>query len=163
MAYGSHTFPAILLLVTAVALHSMTLAAEMPENLPRSTLFVESGDGGRHRFDVRLARTPEQLARGLMFVTEMGEMEGMLFDFGRTRPAGMWMRNTVLPLDMVFVRADGVISNIAARTVPFSRTPILSDGPVRFVLEVHGGTCERLGIQPGDRITHPLIRDDRFQ
>ena len=163
MTPASHTFPTILLLVAAIALHSMTLAAGMPENLPRSTLSVETGDGERHRFAVRLARTPEQLARGLMFVTEMGEMEGMLFDFGRTRPASMWMRNTVLPLDMVFIRADGVISNIAARTVPFSRSQILSDGPVRFALEVHGGTCERLGIQAGDRVTHPLIRDERSQ
>lgn len=154
MSSGSPTLPALLLLIAAVALHSMTLAAGMPENLPRSTVSVISGDDEPHRFAVRIARTPEQLARGLMFVTEMGDMEGMLFDFGRPRPASMWMRNTPMPLDMVFIREDGVISNIAPRTEPFSRKPILSDGPVRYALEVHGGTCERLGIEPGDRVVY---------
>ncbi len=133
------------------------MAAGLPEQFPPSTLSIESAGGDRHGLTVRVASTPEQLARGLMFVTEMGEWEGMLFDFGITRPASMWMRNTPLPLDIVFIRADGVISNIAARTEPYSRTPIPSDGPVRYALEIHGGRCELLGIKAGDRVVHPTI------
>jgi uncharacterized membrane protein (UPF0127 family) len=74
------------------------------------------------------------------------------------QPVTMWMRNTRLPLDMVFITRDGRIANIAQRTVPFSETSIYSSGPVRAVLELNGGTAERLGLKPGDRVIHPMFR-----
>lgn len=135
----------------------MAVAAGPPDHLPTSTLTIETASGDRHGFTVRVANTPEQLSRGLMFVTELGEWEGMWFDFGTTRPASMWMRNTPLSLDILFVRADGVISNIAERAEPYSRASIPSHGPVRYALEVSGGTCARLGIEAGDRVVHPAI------
>ena len=157
MTARSGIFFAMQLFFALGAPQRMAMAAGLPEQLPASTLTIETAGGDRHGFTVRVASTPGQLARGLMFVTEMGEWEGMLFDFGATRPASMWMRNTPLPLDMLFIRADGTISNIAARTEPYSRTSIPSDGPVRYALEIHGGTCARLGIEAGDRVVHPAI------
>lgn len=157
MTARSGIFLAMQLFFAAGPLQPTAMATGLPEQLVASTLTIESASGDQHGFTVRVASTPAQLARGLMFVTEMGEWEGMLFDFGTTRPASMWMRNTPLPLDMVFIRADGIISNIAAHTEPYSRTPIPSDGPVRYALEIHGGTCERLGIKAGDRVIHPTI------
>jgi uncharacterized membrane protein (UPF0127 family) len=82
---------------------------------------------------------------------------GMLFDFKADAPVAMWMRNTLIPLDMLFITRDGRIANIAERTVPYSETSIPSKGPVRAVLEVNGGTAARLKIRPGDRVDHPMF------
>lgn len=107
----------------------------------------------RHEFSVELALTPQQHQQGLMFRREMARDAGMLFDFGpRLRRASMWMKNTYIPLDMLFIKADGEIESIAERTTPHSLEPINSRGPVRYVLELNGGTAARLGIAPGDRV-----------
>jgi hypothetical protein len=85
----------------------------------------------------------------------------MLFDFKTDRPVAMWMRNTRIPLDMLFIARDGRVANIAERAVPFSEQTIPSAGPVRAVLELAGGTASRLGIKPGDRVVHPMFRNAR--
>lgn len=155
--------PALLFLIVASALHRLTFAAGIPDDMEVSTLELVTRDGAEHAFLVHVARSPEQRARGLMHVTEMDPRQGMLFDSGVEQKAGMWMRNTPLSLDMLFVRADGTISSIQRETEPFSRTPILSTEPVRAVLEVLGGTCERLGVEPGDTVRHRLFAARRSE
>jgi uncharacterized protein len=112
---------------------------------------------GVHIFGVEMAVTPEEQARGLMFRRELPEKQGMLFDFGREQPTSFWMKNTYIPLDMIFIRADGRILRVAENTVPHSEELVSSGGPVRAVLEVIGGTAKKLGIAPGDRVTHPIF------
>jgi uncharacterized protein len=112
---------------------------------------------GVHVFSVELAVTEEQRARGLMFRKELPEGKGMLFDFKVEQEAGFWMQNTLIPLDMIFIRADGRILRIAENTEPLSTKIIPSGGPVRGVLEVIGGTARKLGIAPGDVVAHPIF------
>jgi len=125
--------------------------------LPREDLVIVTRDGRQHGFRVEMAATPEQQTIGLMFRTEMGDDEGMLFDWGIPRESTMWMRNTILSLDMIFIAADGRIQAIAERTVPQSLATISSGGPVRATLEVNAGTAERLGILVGDRVLHRIF------
>jgi uncharacterized membrane protein (UPF0127 family) len=120
----------------------------------RAELWIETAQA-RHRFEVELAETPEQMARGLMFRTELADDAGMLFDYERPRLVAMWMKNTLIPLDMLFIDEDGTISRIEAWTTPLSLETIPSGGPARAVLELKGGITERLGIEPDDRIVHP--------
>lgn len=117
------------------------------------TLRIET-KSGTHEFQVELARTPEQRSQGLMFRESMPADHGMLFDFEPPRVAKMWMRDTYLPLDMLFVRPDGTISSIAQSTEPQSDTVISSEEPVAGVLELNAGTTRLLGIEPGDRVLH---------
>lgn len=123
---------------------------------PASTLAIHSASG-THRFKVELADTAEKRAVGLMHRPSMPADAGMLFDFRTDAPVAMWMRNTLIPLDMLFITRDGRIANIAERTVPYSETSIPSKGPVRAVLELNGGTAARLKIRPGDRVDHPMF------
>ncbi len=97
---------------------------------------------GTHVFGVEMALTPEEQSRGLMFRRELPEKQGMLFDFKREQPTSFWMKNTYVPLDMIFIRADGRILNIAENTVPLSEALVSSSGPVRAVLEVIAGTSQ---------------------
>ena len=106
---------------------------------------------------MELARTPEERSRGLMFRESMAADAGMLFDFGRVGRQAMWMKNTYLPLDMLFIRNDGTIHHIQQRTQPQSENIIPSNGRVRAVLELNGGTVERLGIKVGDVVEHPMF------
>src|SRR5262249_29729412 len=110
-----------------------------------------------HRFTVELARTSEERAVGLMFRTAMAPERGMLFAYDREQPVSMWMKNTFIPLDMLFIRADGRIANIAEWTTPRSLDEIASKGPVKAVLELNGGTAARLGLKPGDQVRHSLF------
>lgn len=115
-----------------------------------------TGESGRHEFTVELALTAQQHSQGLMYRREMARDEGMLFDFGpRLRRASMWMKNTYIPLDMLFIKPDGEVESIAERTTPHSLEAINSRGLVRYVLELNGGTASRLGIRPGDRVELP--------
>ncbi|MGE5546219.1 MAG: DUF192 domain-containing protein [Solirubrobacterales bacterium] len=123
----------------------------------KSRLEIGTAEGRRHSFTVEVATTDEQLAQGLMFRKSMPADAGMLFDFRAERPVSMWMKNTLIPLDMVFIAADGRIAGVAERTVPMSTTVISSPGAVRAVLELNGGTASRLGIHAGDRVHHPLF------
>jgi uncharacterized protein len=112
---------------------------------------------GVHVFAVELATTPEEQAKGLMFRQSLPEGQGMLFDFHQEQPTSFWMKNTYIPLDMIFIRGDGRILRIAENTVPLSETLVPSGGPVRAVLEVIAGTARKLGIAPGDRVAHPIF------
>jgi uncharacterized protein len=122
--------------------------------LPLIPLEVRS-DGTVHRFTVELARTEDEQAYGLMNRNRLGPNEGMLFPFDPPRPASFWMKDTLIPLDMIFVRADGSIARIAANTVPESLAPVRVAEPVAAVLEIAGGRAAELGIGEEARITWP--------
>lgn len=131
--------------------------AQGMSSFPRSKVEIVTQSGGRHGFTVEVATTYEQLSQGLMYRRTMAADAGMLFDFGEDKPVSMWMKNTLIPLDMVFVARDGRVMGVTARTIPGSLEVISSPGPVRGVLELNGGTAERLGIRAGDRLIHPLF------
>ncbi|WP_201837553.1 DUF192 domain-containing protein [Microvirga zambiensis] len=121
-------------------------------------LSISSQGGQRQSFRVEVARNDADRAQGLMFRRAMPADQGMLFDFGRVEPVSMWMQNTYLPLDMLFIRSDGTIARIAANTEPLSTRTIPSGEPVLAVLELNAGTAAKLGIKPGDRVEHPVFR-----
>jgi hypothetical protein len=125
--------------------------------LPTERMVIVTRDGRRLDFTVEMALTPDQQTVGLMFRTEVKPDEGMIFDWGQPRESSMWMRNTLVPLDMLFIAADGRIHRIAERTVPLSLTPVDSRGPVRATLELQGGITERLDIRAGDRVLHRMF------
>jgi uncharacterized protein len=126
------------------------------QQFPTSHLMIVSATGP-HRFNVELAETPGQMEQGLMFRRSLASDAGMLFDFKQPTVATMWMRNTLIPLDMLFVDQRGLIVNIAQRAVPESDQTIAAAAPVRAVIELNGGTAERLGIQPGDRVLNTIF------
>lgn len=113
---------------------------------------------GSFPFTVELALTGEQQEQGLQGRPSLAPDRGMLFDFGRTRMISMWMKNTVVSLDMVFIHADGKVARVVESTTPLSLATISSGEPARGVLEVVAGTAKRLGLKPGDRVIHPLFR-----
>lgn len=113
---------------------------------------------GVHRVTVEIVADDAARAEGLMFRQSMADDHGMLFDFKRDQPAAFWMKNTYIPLDMVFIRADGTVVNIAENTVPMSEASVPSKAPVRFVLEVNAGITRKLGLKAGDRVVHQLMR-----
>lgn len=108
-------------------------------------------------FAVEVMRTPEERAKGLMYRRELPEGRGMLFDFSPEQNVSMWMKNTYISLDMIFIRADGRIVRIAEKTTPESEAIIPAGAPVRGVLEVIAGTAKKYGIAPGDKVAHPLF------
>lgn len=112
---------------------------------------------GVHAFAVEMATTDAERAQGLMYRKELPEGQGMLFDFQRDQEVGFWMRNTYIPLDMIFIRSDGRIMRIAENTEPLSEKIVPSLSPVRGVLEVIAGTARKLGIAVGDRVAHPIF------
>ncbi|HEX5079864.1 MAG TPA: DUF192 domain-containing protein [Geminicoccaceae bacterium] len=149
---GRRCWPALLLgLLLALA---PPVRAEV--TFERSALTIESGSGPL-AFEVELAVTPEQRQRGLMFRESLDSDQGMLFDFGRSGPVTMWMRNTLISLDMLFIEADGRIARIVADTEPLSDAVISSHGPVLAVLELRGGSSAELGIAVGDQVIHPIF------
>ena len=152
-----HTF-AVALGVCAVALlaGSDVGSAAGAGSHGRSRLLIET-PAGRHVFTVEVATTPASRRRGLMHRRSMAPDAGMLFDYGRAAHAAMWMKNTFIPLDMLFIGGDGLILKIAERTMPHSLETMTSDGPVRAVLEVNAGTVARLGIRTGDLVRHVLF------
>jgi uncharacterized membrane protein (UPF0127 family) len=153
----------------AAALLCLAVAASAPAAVPRASPQAQAATArsepltivtksGPKRFDVEVMRDDASRARGLMFRRTMAPDHGMLFDFEQDQPVTMWMKNTYLPLDMVFIRTDGTVSRIAADTEPLSTAIISSGGPVQAVLELNAGTAAKLGIAPGDRIEHPMFR-----
>ncbi len=119
-------------------------------------LRVETQNGG-HDLTVEMALSPGQQSQGLMFRSEMAATAGMLFVHPRPRMISMWMRNTLIPLDMVFAGPDGRVTHVVERTIPLSEKTISSRTPAKAVLELNAGTVARLGIRPGDRLVHPLL------
>ena len=141
-----------LVLLCFLALVPASLHAQTLESLTIVT------KGGPQRFDVEVARNDADRAQGLMFRRTMAPDRGMLFDFAQIEPVSMWMKNTYLSLDMVFIKSDGTVARVAENTEPLSTRIIPSGGPILAVLELNAGTAKRLGIKPGDRIEHPLFR-----
>ena len=154
MAFRRNLILALALVASVAHAGLASLAAAEDDTL--EPLTIETG-AGVHAIEVEVARTPEERGVGLMHRTRLAPDRGMLFDFRVTRQVTMWMKNTLIPLDMFFAESDGRIVTIAERTTPLSEKRIPSGQPVRFVLEMAGGSAERLGIAPGDRLRHPLI------
>ncbi len=148
-------------ITTAVlAMMLATLAACAEPEGPRTTerLVIETASGDQI-FNIEFAETEDERRRGLMFREDLAEDSGMLFDFEDSRVITMWMRNTPLPLDMIFIIRTGRIAHIAENTVPFSEAIISSRYPVSAVLEVNAGTARRLGITTGDLVRHSVFED----
>ena len=125
--------------------------------LPKEKLVITTRDGAPHVFNVEMALRPDQQITGLMFRPTVPADGGMLFDWGTPRDSQMWMRNTVAPLDMVFINSDGTIRSIVENTVPQSLAVIDSGGPVRATLELAAGTTARLNIRAGDKVTQRIF------
>lgn len=137
--------------ILAVALPLSACSAD------ESKLSIQSANG-EHQFTVEVVDTPEGRAKGLMYRQELADDAGMLFDFKEQRPVSFWMRNTFIPLDMLFIEADGTVLNIHENARPHDTTSIPSAGPVQFVLEIPGGRSVDLGIEAGDQVSHPRIK-----
>jgi uncharacterized membrane protein (UPF0127 family) len=131
-------------------------ALALPAMADESQLVLNTADGPQS-FSVEVVDTAESRAQGLMYVTELADDAGMLFDFKEERPVSFWMRNTFIPLDMIFVGADGVIRNIHVNARPHDPTSIPSDGPVQYVLEIPGGRSVEIGLKAGDTMEHDRI------
>jgi uncharacterized protein len=127
--------------------------------LPKEKLTIVTKDGQRHDFDVEMAMTPEQQETGEMFRKSVPPNGGMLFVLGSPRDIQFWMKNTLVPLDMVFINADGTIRSIAENTVPESLAPVGSGGPVLAVLELAGGLTAQLNIVVGDKVIQRIFGD----
>jgi uncharacterized membrane protein (UPF0127 family) len=121
-----------------------------------STLTIDSSKGPQ-RFTVELARSPTEMELGLMFRQNLAPDAGMLFVYSSEQSVAFWMKNTLIPLDMLFIGADGHIRRIVERTIPLSTNPIPSGDPIRAVLEINGGAAERLGIHTGDMVHSPSL------
>lgn len=148
-----------ILIVAAVALIGLAAAPALRAQLAsfaKSELTIETASGPHH-FSIEVAQTPQQMAQGLMFRRSLPEDAGMLFEFDHLEPASFWMKNTFIPLDMLFIAADGTVADIHERAVPQSLQAINSDGPVLAVLELNGGTVARLAIKRGDRVVNPFF------
>ena len=160
IAYGRAASKAAWLFVVLALTASLVHPAHA---MQRETLKILTTQGTRV-IDVEIADTPEEKAQGLMFRTHLDDKNGMLFFYQRAQEITMWMRNTYIPLDMVFIRADGVVHRIEPYTVPLSEDIVASRGNVAACLELAGGAAERLGLKPGDRIDHryfQLRKDQR--
>ncbi len=136
-----------------------SLQGDRQSELPRSeaglnqvALSIQTSDA-RHDFIVELAENAAQQAQGLMFRTQLAPDKGMIFPFPEDRIASFWMKNTVIPLDIIFIRRDGTIESIAANTTPYSLASVRSNEPVATVLEIAAGRAAELGIEPGDLVT----------
>jgi uncharacterized membrane protein (UPF0127 family) len=130
-------------------------AAQQPDRL---ALTVETAEGP-HTLQVEVADTPQARSTGLMYRRTLDPDHGMLFDFGGEQPVSMWMKNTYIPLDMVFIGSDRRVRHIAQQTTPLSERTVESPMPVRYVLEIKGGRGAELGIAPGDMVSGPAIED----
>jgi len=147
----------LLLLAAAVAASSFAFSAGAQlQRFDTSALTIVSATGP-HRFTVEVAETPAQMEQGLMFRRAMAPDAGMLFDYKAPTVATMWMRNTLIPLDMLFVDERGRIVNIRERAVPQSLDVIAAAAPIRAVIELNGGTAARLRIAPGDHVQHAIF------
>jgi uncharacterized membrane protein (UPF0127 family) len=141
---------------TAFLLFGLLIAAGPARPAPLKTLEIVSKTGV-HVFSVEIADTEAAREKGLMFRKKLPEGQGMLFDFHQAQQVSFWMKNTYIPLDMIFIQGNGRILRIAENTEPLSTRLIPSGGPVRGVLEVIGGTARKLGIAPGDRVASPIF------
>jgi uncharacterized membrane protein (UPF0127 family) len=155
----------LLVLLAALPLAALPLAGRAQSvdsgkpqpDLPKESLVIVTRDGVKHAFMVEMAVKPDQQMVGEMFRTSVPEDGGMLFDWRVVQESQMWMKNTLVPLDMVFIKPDGTIRAIAENTVPQSLAVIDSRGPVRATLELAGGLTAKLGIRVGDRVEQRIF------
>jgi uncharacterized protein len=145
--------------VRAVCVFLFLLFANVPAAFAQALepLVIVTANGPQ-RFEVEVMREEADRARGLMFRRSLAPDRGMLFDFARVEPVSMWMKNTYISLDMIFIRPNGTIARVAENTEPLSTRTVSSGEPVLAVLEVVAGTAKRLAIKPGDGVEHPLFR-----
>src|SRR5215468_608682 len=142
----------------AVALIAVFAArADGPARAANFSTLEIATKSGVHIFSVEMATTSDEKEKGLMYRKELADGKGMLFDFSPEQQISMWMKNTYISLDMIFIRADGRVLRIAENTEPESTAIISSGGLARGVLEVPAGTARKYGIAPGDRVSHPLF------
>jgi uncharacterized protein len=144
--------------VRLAAAASLVLALAGPAAAACSPGTVElRGPGGQARFTVEVADSPEERARGLMFREGMPASSGMLFLYPAPQPASFWMKNTLIPLDMIFADRTGTVTHVHSMAVPGDLTPIDGGPGVLAVLEINGGLADRLGIAPGAQLRHPAL------
>lgn len=151
---GRRTEP---LTYTLAAVLALTLGAGAVQAQCAPDKVTVSGDFGLARFTVAVADDGSERAQGLMNVEQMPTMSGMLFVYEAPQTASFWMRNTLIPLDMIFARADGTVQTVHPKAVPLDETPILGGDDIKYVLEINGGLAARLGIEPGTVLQHPAI------
>ena len=151
---GSILFHAIRSAILALFFMAAALPALAQEEIrfDKEPLLIQTAAGKTLRFTVEVASSADQRARGLMFRKTMADDAGMIFDFGQSRRVGMWMENTILPLDMLFADDTGTIRHIKENAKPYSREIIDSMSPVKYVVELNAGIVGKFGIKPGDRI-----------
>jgi len=150
-------FTAILVLLLAARVGAAEPALQDLSTFPRSSVTIQSASGPQ-LFDVWVADTPDRQRQGLMFVRDLPASQGMLFINEAPRISSFWMKNTFIPLDMLFIDERGRVVEIFANTPPLSLDPIGPDTPVRAVLELRGGESERRGIKKGDTVRHPAFK-----
>ncbi len=133
-------------------------AAPPPLNWERGTLTIETRTGV-HAFNVEIADEPAERERGLMYRTEMAQDAGMIFEYETPEVITIWMKNTVLPLDIVYVNAEGTVTRVAPDAVPYSLSIISSETPAVAAIEFNAGTAARIGLAPGDTVRSPFFRN----
>jgi uncharacterized protein len=146
----------LLLAAPAALMAGGALAQSSEITFQKSSLVVVTASR-EIKFEVELALNDAERSRGLMYREKLGPYDGMLFDFYQDAPVSFWMKNTLIPLDMVFIAGDGTIKHIHANAVPLSTEAVPSQFPVRAVLEINGGSARLLGIKPGDKVKHPIF------
>jgi uncharacterized membrane protein (UPF0127 family) len=149
-----------LLFLLLIPLTACGSEGDESRGLPTQSVQIETQGGTVHNFEVELALTPEEMAVGLMFREEMDDNKGMLFFFGRERELSFWMKNTLIPLDMIFIKADGTIHHIHENAQPHDLTSVQSQGLAISVLEINAGLSRKLGVSAGDKIKHELFARD---
>ena len=142
----------------SLCIFQLVQSVAQPKSDPNAVFPVEELEivtsNGSFKFSVEIADDADERSRGLMFREAMLPTHGMLFDFGQTSPVAMWMKNTPLSLDMVFIKQDGVVARVANKTTPFSQAIVSSGEPVSHVLELNAGMANQIGLEAGDRVIH---------
>ena len=163
MRSTKHWHPNSLLLIAVTLLslalftppgHAQFFDARPQTGLAEEPLVIETETGQRHEFTVEMAITPREQAVGMMFRRKAPRDRGMLFPFEEPKIASFWMKNTIVPLDLIFIAADGTITDIHARAIPLSEDPLSSTVEVVAVLELAGGETDRRDIRVGDKVLH---------
>lgn len=146
----------LLFIICAFFVLPLTACGAQETQNNKNVLAIET-KGGEQKFNIELALTQEEQMQGLMNRTSMAEDAGMLFYFGDEAERGFWMKNTLIPLDLIFIKANGTIHHIHENAVPQDLTSIRSNGPVAAVLEINGGLAHKLGISVGNNVKHPFF------
>ena len=148
--------PLFIFVMAALLLSPLASAQDQAQELAITRLVIEAGDGPK-TFEVEFASTSDERRVGLMYRTEMADDHGMIFSYPKPRVISMWMKNTFIPLDIIFIRRNGQIANMVENTTPGSLDSIVSQGRVIGVLELNAGMVERLGIERGDLVRHEMF------